>query len=199
MAGTGITIARASDLAEVGANAGAWTTDQGVTPPGAPTVGTTPTAPWKPVGAVNETGIARAFSEKSTDIFAMGITTPYLSLITQSTATFTFELYEGWRDIVKSLVYRKPLTDVTTAADGSFSFSETGVGIVDKRAWCIAVINGAAMEWYYMPSASVALTKDQTFTAGAVAGVEVAVTPYPDGLGNTIYHIGQLPAGVSAS
>lgn len=195
-----ITIARASDLAAVGANAGAWTVDQGAAPPGQPSdITTTPAAPWTPVGAITDNGIARSFNEKTQDLYAMGVTTPYLNLVTQSTATFTFAVYESWRDIVKSIVYRKPLSEVAVAADGSWSFAETGTGIVDKRSWLIAVINGASMEWYYLPVATVAMTKDQTFSGDAAASIELEATPYPDDSGNTIYHIGQLPAGVYAA
>jgi hypothetical protein len=195
-----VTIARAVDLAAVGANGGAWTTDMGVTAPGVPTdITTTPTAPWKPVGAISDKGIARAFSEKTQDIYAMGLVTPFLTLTTQSSAAFTLELYEGWRDIVKSVIYRKPVSEVAADGTGKFTFVETGTGVVDRRAWTVVVVNGTAMEWFYMPNASVALTKDQTFDGQSIAGVETEVTPYPDAVGNTIYHIGQLKAGVIAS
>lgn len=196
-----VTIARASDLAAVGANGGAWTVDMNVSPPGAPTdITTTPAAPWVPVGAVEQkTGITRNFSEKTSDIYAMGLQTPYLTLVNQDQGGFSLALLETYRDIVKSVVFKKPLSEVKADATGKWSFSESGEGIVDRRSWLLAVINGGAMEWFYCPIASLTLSKDQVFTDNDVASIIVDIAPYPDATGQTIYHIGQLPAGVSAS
>lgn len=199
-----VTIARSPDLAEVGANAGAWTVDMGVTAPAMPTgaaLTSTPVAPWVPVGAISDKGIARSFNEKTQEVYATGLVTPYMTLVTQSTASFTFDAYESGRDIVRSVAYRKTLASVqASATTGAWSFAETGVGIIDKRAWLFLVMtSGTAFEWLYLPSAMVAMNKDQTFAMNAPAAITFAVTPFPDSTGNTIYHSGQLPLGVYGS
>jgi hypothetical protein len=199
-----VTIARSNALAEVGANAGAWTVDMGVAAPGNLTgtgLTTTPPAPWVPVGAISDKGIARSFNEKTQDIYALGLVSPFMALVTQSTASFTFDAYESGRDIVRSVAYRKPLSAVSASlTTGAWNFAETGTGVIDLRAWLFAVMtSGTSFEWYYLPNAMVAMTKDQVFVNSAPAGIEFAVTPFPDATGNTIYHSGQLPLNVYGS
>lgn len=187
------TIARSVDLSVVGANGGGWCTDLGAAVPAVPTDHEVqPGAEFYPLGAISEEGLTYGFDEDSQEFLAWGQLTAYRSQITRSLRTFQATLWETNREICKSVMFRLPVADVTTAGDGTFSFEETATPTPDRRAWIFDVVDGQTMERFYVPVGEVTDRDDVEFTSEEVAGYNVTVTAYADSNNVTVYHLGKV-------
>ena len=183
------TISRAEDLAMVGINGGAWTVDLGSDAPVMPTDFSQPPTPWLAAGAISDAGLKVGFSETSTDFTPWGLTSPFRTTVTKSVRTFQIALWEVNRPIVKSVMFRLPLSAFTPAVSGLTSFAETASPQPDRRAWLFDVYDGLTMERYFVPSAEATARTDLTVKQDAMLAYEVTLTAYPDDAGNTVYHL----------
>ena len=182
-------ITRATDLAMVGSNGGAWTVDMGAVAPTAPTDFSDLGAPWLPVGAISDNGLKIGFSEDNTPFTPWGETTPFRVVITKSMRTFDLTLWETQRAICKSLWYRQPVAAFTPSVSGIVSWAESASPPPDRRSWVWDIYDGETMERYFAPLAEVTDRTDMTAKQGEMMGYETKITCYPDSLGNTLYHL----------
>lgn len=187
------TIVRNVDLSLVGANGGGWCTDLGAATPAVPaSFDSEPVAAFHALGAISEEGLTYGFDEDSQEFLAWGQLTPYRSQITRSLRTFQCTLWETNRAICKSVMYRLPIADVSTAGDGTFSFEETATPTPDRRGWIFDVMDGPTMERFYVPVGEITDRDDVEFTSEEIAGYNVTVTAYADSNGVTVYHLGKV-------
>lgn len=187
------TIERSADLAFLGANGGAWVTDKGTAPPSTPTAASAALpAGLYAVGAISDDGLSYAFDEDSESFTAWGQLAPFRTEVTRSTRTFQLTMWETNRPIVKSVMYRLAVEDVTAGADNSYAFAETSAPVPDRRTWCIDVMDGGNLERFWVPFGEVTDRDDVTYTSDEMSGFNVTITAYPDASGNTVYHMGTL-------
>lgn len=186
-------IERSVDLSVVGANGGGWVTDLGAAIPTAPVDHESAiAAALKPVGAISEDGLAYGFDEDSQNFIAWGLLTPYRSQVTRSLRTFQVTLWETNRAICKSVMFRKPLADVTVAGDGTFSFEETAQPSPDRRSWLFDVMDGNTIERFWVPVGEVTDRTNVSYKSDEIAGYQLTITAYADSEGNTVYHYGKV-------
>lgn len=183
---------RSADLAVVGANGGGFVTDFGINNLAVPEGLLTPTSEFKALGAISNDGLTYGFDEDQEQFTPWGLTAPFRTETTSSVRTFGCVLWETNRPSVKSVFYRLPFADATPDADGLYSFAETASPSPDRRAWIFDVVDGQTMERFYVPEGEISDRSDVTFQNSEMAGYEITVTAYPDGDGNTVYHIGRV-------
>jgi len=185
-------ITRSVDLSVVGANGGGWCTDLGAATPATPaTYDASLAAGLLPMGAVSQDGLAYGFAEDSQDFIAWGQLTPFRSQITKSLRTFKITLWETNRAINKSLMYRLPVSEVTTTA-GDYSFEETAAPTPDRRAFVFDVMDGLSIERFFVPVGEVTNRDDVSFKPDEIAGYSLTITAYADTAGVTVYHLGHV-------
>ncbi|AJP04791.1 tail protein [Streptomyces cyaneogriseus subsp. noncyanogenus] len=186
-----VSITRAADLLEVGANGGGWVAPIGTTSPGDPEL--QPLAPWAPLGAISDDGLVQGFEEDSQSFTPWGYTAPIRTTITSSLRTFSLTAWETGRTTVQSLQYRVPAADLTPAA-GLTTFAETASPEPDRRAWWFVVLDGDNFQrGFYVPQGEITERSDVTHKQDQVAGFEWTITAYPDEAGNTVYHFDRVP------
>lgn len=186
-----VSITRAADLLEVGANGGGWVAPIGTTSPGDPEI--QPLAPWAPLGAISDDGLVQGFEEDSQSFTPWGYTAPIRTTITSSLRTFSLTAWETGRTTVQSLQYRVPAADLTPAA-GLTTFAETASPEPDRRAWWFVVLDGDNFQrGFYVPQGEITERSDVTHKQDQVAGFEWTITAYPDEAGNTVYHFDRVP------
>lgn len=186
------TIERSDDLAMIGINGGAWTVDMGSATPSAPTGFEALSAPWLAVGMISEDGLTYAIDEDSEEFKAWGQTSPFRKVVTGSVRTFQLTLWETQRPLVKSLMYRLPVADVTPDGDGLATFAESASPAQDRRAWVFDVYDGESMLRMFAPEAEVSERGDVVYKGDEVTGYEVTVSVYPDEAGNLLYHTSKI-------
>lgn len=186
------TIERSDDLAMIGINGGAWTVDMGSATPSAPTGFEALSAPWLAVGMISEDGLTYAIDEDSEEFKAWGQTSPFRKVVTGSVRTFQLTLWETQRPLVKSLMYRLPVADVTPDVDGLATFAESASPAQDRRAWVFDVYDGESMLRMFAPEAEVSERGDVVYKGDEVTGYEVTVSVYPDEAGNLLYHTSKI-------
>ncbi len=186
------TIERSDDLAMIGINGGAWTVDMGSATPSAPTGFEALSAPWLAVGMISEDGLTYAIDEDSEEFKAWGQTSPFRKVVTGSVRTFQLTLWETQRPLVKSLMYRLPVDDVTPDGDGLATFAESASPAQDRRAWVFDVYDGESMLRMFAPEAEVSERGDVVYKGDEVTGYEVTVSVYPDEAGNLLYHTSKI-------
>jgi len=195
------TIERSADLTVIGANGGAWCTDLGAAVPTRPTTLTAALpAGLYAMGAISDDGLTYAFDEDNEQFQAWGQLAPFRTEITRSTRTFQLTLWETNRPIVKSVMYRLPVADVTAdETERTYAFAETSAPTPDRRTWLIDVIDGASLERFFVPHGEVTDRDDVTFRNDEMSGFNITITAYPDVDNVTVYHLGQvgvLPTGL---
>lgn len=186
------TIVRAADLAVVGANGGGWAVDYGAATPAAPTDLSTPASPWLPLGAVSNDGLTYGFDESSEQFTPWGLSAPFRTEVTKSIRTFGLTVWETNRAIVKSLHYRLSVASFDPDVSGLYSFAENAAPTPDRRAFLFHVYDGDTMEAYFVPQGEVTDRSDVKFVQNDIAGYQWKITAYPDGSGNTVYHVGKV-------
>lgn len=180
-----VLIARADDLAVVGANGGGWCAPLGTPQPADPR--DAPAAPWAALGAISDDGLSMAFEEDSESFTPWGLTSPFRTVITSSTRTFQMTLWETKRPIVRSVMFRIPLEDLTPDADGIVTFAESASAEPDRRSWIFDIYDGENFERIYLPEAEITDRGDVTAAQGEMQGYEVTITCYPDASNNIAY------------
>jgi hypothetical protein len=187
-----VSITRAADLLEVGANGGGWVAPTGTASPADPAI--QPAAPWAPIGAISDDGLVQGFSEDSQSFTPWGYTAPIRTTITSSLRTFKLTAWETGRTTVQSLQYRVDVTDLTPAS-GLTTFAETASPTPDRRAWWFIVLDGDNFQrGFYVPQGEITERSDVTHKQDEIAGFEWTITAYPDAAGNTVYHVDRMPA-----
>ncbi len=179
-----VTIARADDLAVVGANGGGWCAPLGTAQPVNPQAA--PASPWMALGAISDDGLSMGFDEDSESFTPWGLTSPFRTVITSSTRTFQFTLWETKRPIVRSVMFRQDVADLDPTG-GIVTFAESGSAEPDRRAWIFDIYDGDNFERIYVPEGEVTDRGDITAAQGEMQGYEVTVTAYPDAAGNISY------------
>ncbi|MDH2424735.1 hypothetical protein [Sphaerisporangium sp. TRM90804] len=179
-----VTIARADDLAVVGADGGAWAAPLGTAQPLDPR--NAPGSPWMAIGAISDDGLAMGFDEDSESFTAWGQTSPFRTVITSSTRTFQFTMWETRRPIVRSLMFRKDVADLDPT-DGVTTFAESGSATPDRRAWIFDIYDGDNFERIFVPEGEITDRGDTTAANGEMQGYEITVTAYPDSANNISY------------
>ncbi|MGW3491766.1 phage tail tube protein [Streptomyces sp. NRRL F-5630] len=191
-----VSITRAADLTQIGANGGGWVADVGTTSPGDPSV--QPLAPWAPMGAISDDGLVQGFDEDSQEFTPWGYTSPFRTQITKSLRTFQITAWETGRTTVKSLQYRLPVADLVPDTDGLTAYAETASPLPDRRAFWFVVFDGPTASGFYVPQGEITDRSDVTYKQDEIAGYEWTITTYPDEQGNTVYHADRLPATPTA-
>ena len=187
-----VTITRAADLLEVGANGAGWTAPLGTSSPGDPDV--QPLSPWLPLGAVSEDGLTQGFDEDSQSFTPWGYTAPIRTTITSSLRTFSLTVWETGRTTVQSLQYRIPTADLVPTS-GLTTFAETASPVPDRRAFWFVVLDGDTFKrGFFVPEGEITERSDVTHKQDEIAGFEWTITAYPDEAGNTVYHADRVPA-----
>lgn len=187
-----VSITRAADLLEVGANGGGWVAPTGTASPADPAI--QPASPWAPLGAISDDGLVQGFEEDSQSFTPWGYTAPIRTTITSSLRTFKLTAWETGRTTVQSLQYRVDVGDLTPAA-GLTSFAETASPVPDRRAWWFIVLDGDNFQrGFYVPQGEITERSDVTHKQDEIAGFEWTITAYPDDAGNTVYHFDRMPA-----
>lgn len=191
-------IQRNVDLSVVGANGGGWVTDLNAATPTAPdSYDSVLAAGFMPLGAVSEEGLGYGFDEDSQSFIAWGQLTPYRTQITRSLRTFTVNLWETNRPIVKSVMYRVPVADVTADGSGDYTFNETATPTPDRRAWVFDVMDGLTLERFFVPVGEVTDRDDVSFRPDEIAAYSLTITAYADANGVTVYHLGHVNQAAS--
>lgn len=186
-----VSITRAADLLEVGANGGGFVAPLGTTSPGDPDV--QPVSPWLPLGAISDDGLVQGFEEDSQSYTPWGFTSPIRTTITSSLRTFGLTAWEVGRTTVQSLQYRLDVADLAPAS-GLTTFAETASPVPDRRAFWFVVLDGDTFKrGFYVPSGEITERSDVTHKQDEVAGFEWTITAYPDDEGNTVYHFDRVP------
>lgn len=186
-----VSITRAADLLEVGANGGGWVAPLGTSSPADPAV--QPLTPWAPLGAISDDGLVQGFEEDSQSFTPWGYTAPIRTTITSSLRTFSLTAWETGRTTVQSLQYRIDVADLTPTS-GLTSFAETASPVPDRRAFWFVVLDGDNFQrGFYVPQGEITERSDVTHKQDEVAGFEWTITAYPDDAGNTVYHVDRVP------
>jgi hypothetical protein len=187
-----VTITRAADLLEVGANGAGWAAPLGTSSPGDPDV--QPLSPWLPLGAVSEDGLTQGFEEDSQSFTPWGYTAPIRTTITSSLRTFSLTVWETGRTTVQSLQYRISTADLVPTS-GLTTFAETASPVPDRRAFWFVVLDGDTFKrGFFVPEGEITERSDVTHKQDEIAGFEWTITAYPDEAGNTVYHADRVPA-----
>src|SRR5690606_15218355 len=140
----------------------------------------------------SEDGLTYAIDEDSEEFKAWGQTSPFRKVVTGSVRTFQLTLWETQRPLVKSLMYRLPVDDVTPDVDGLATFAESASPAQDRRAWVFDVYDGESMLRMFAPEAEVSERGDVVYKGDEVTGYEVTVSVYPDEAGNLLYHTSKI-------
>lgn len=180
-----VLIARADDLAVVGANGGGWCAPLGTAQPADPR--DAPAAPWMALGAISDDGLSMAFEEDSESFTPWGLTSPFRTVITSSTRTFGMTLWETKRPIVRSIMFRIPVEDLDPDEEGIVTFAESASAEPDRRSWIFDIYDGDNFERIYLPEAEITDRGDVTAAQGEMQGYEITVTCYPDASNNIAY------------
>src|SRR5690606_12375856 len=112
-------------------NGGGWCAPLGTPQPADPRYA--PAAPWAALGAIYDDGLSMGFEEDSESFTPWGLTSPFRTVITSSTRTFQMTLWETKRPIVRSVMFRIPLEDLTPDDDGIVTFAESASAEPDRR------------------------------------------------------------------
>ncbi|GGK61213.1 hypothetical protein Sme01_02850 [Sphaerisporangium melleum] len=179
-----VTIARADDLAVVGADGGAWAAPLGTAQPVDPR--SAPASPWMAIGAISDDGLSMGFDEDSESFTPWGLSSPFRTVVTSSTRTFQFTMWETKRPVVRSLMFRQDIANLDPT-DGVVSFAESGTVTPDRRSWIFDIYDGENFERIYVPEGEITDRGDITAAQGEMQGYEVTVTAYPDSAGNISY------------
>ncbi len=179
-----VTIARADDLAVVGADGGAWAAPLGTAQPADPRQA--PASPWMAIGAISDDGLSMGFDEDSESFTPWGLSSPFRTVVTSSTRTFQFTMWETRRPIVRSLMFRQDVADLDPTG-GVVTFAESGTVTPDRRSWIFDIYDGDNFERIFVPEGEITDRGDITAAQGEMQGYEVTVTAYPDAAGNISY------------
>ncbi|MCY0962610.1 phage tail protein [Streptomyces sp. H27-H5] len=185
-----VSITRAADLTQIGANGGGWVAPIGTAAPASPII--QPAAPWAPIGCISDDGLVQGFDEDSQEFTPWGLTSPIRTQITKSLRTFKLTAWETSRTTVQSLQYRVPVVDLAPVSNLT-SFAETASPVPDRRAFWFAIFDGSTSRGFYVPQGEVSDRSDVTHKQDAMAGFEWTITAYPDAAGNTVYHSDIVP------
>ncbi|MEU2514311.1 phage tail protein [Streptomyces syringium] len=178
-------ITRSADLTMVGATGGAWVAPLGTPSP----VGLgTPLAPWAGLGAISDDGLKFGIDEDHKEFSPWGVTSAFRTQITKSVRTFGLTLWETNNPVVKSLVFRIPVTDLAPDKDGIARFAESASPKPDRRAFYFLTVDGDTMEGFYVPAGEVTDRSDVTYKSEEMAGYDITITAYPDASNVTVYH-----------
>ena len=180
-----VTIARSDDLAMVGANGGGWAAPLGTAQPLDPR--NAPVSPFLALGAISEDGLTTAFDEDSEQFTAWGQSAPFRTVVTKSVRTFQLTLWETRRPIVRSAMFRQPLSALVPDIDGIVQFAESATVTPDRRAWIFDIYDGALWERIFVPEGEITDRGDDTAKQDEMRGFEITVTAYPDAANNTLY------------
>ncbi len=189
-------ITRSADLTMVGATGGAW-----VAPVGTPSperLGTPP-SPWTGLGAISDDGLKFGIDEDHKDFSPWGVTSAFRTQITKSVRTFGLTLWETNNPVVKSLVFRVPVADLTPDKDGVSRFAESATPKPDRRSFYFLTVDGDTMEGFYVPAGEVTDRSDVTYKSEELAGYDVTITAYPDAANVTVYHAFTAPLPPAAT
>lgn len=196
-----IVVDRDEDLTLNSGNAVAYTVDFGADAPDAPAdPGTAPSADWVPVGACDQTGLTEGFTMTTTNIMAIGIITPFRTLITEQAKTFKLVLLEAERDICVSIMFRQTLAAIARdVSSGLRAVEDIPTPAPDKRAWLFRMADGDSIQQVYAPVAEVTARSDVAYPQNDVAKYEITMTAYPDANGVAAYRLDNFPVTPAAS
>ena len=180
------TVLRAAELAVVGTNGAGWAAPLGTAQPSDPE--TYPPAPWLALGAISDDGLVVGFDEDSQQFTPWGQTTPFRTVITSSVRTFQITAWETSRPIVKSLMFRQDVDDLTPDGNGVITFAESATATPDRRSFMFDVYDGDVLQRFYIPEGEITDRGDTTFKQDEMVGYEWTISTYPDSAGNTVYH-----------
>jgi hypothetical protein len=180
------TVLRAAELAVVGSNGAGWAAPLGTAQPADPN--TYPPAPWLALGAISDDGLVVGFDEDSEAFTPWGQTTPFRTVITSSVRTFQITMWETNRPIVKSLMFRQDVGDLTPDGQGVVRFADSATATPDRRSFMFDVYDGDVLLRMFVPEGEITNRGEVTFAQGEMAGYEVTISTYPDSSGNTVYH-----------
>lgn len=180
------TVLRAAELAVVGTNGAGWCSPLGTANPASPE--TYPPAPWLAIGAISDDGLVIGFDEDSQQFTPWGQTTPFRTVITKSVRTFKITAWETNRPIVKSLMFRQDVDDLTPDGNGVVRFSESATAEPDRRTFMFDIYDGDVLTRAYIPEGEITDRGDTTYKQDEMAGYEWTISTYPDSSGITVYY-----------
>lgn len=190
-----VQIERSRDLTMVGANGGGWVAAAKTAQPAE--LEEAPAAPWAALGAISGDGLTAAFEEDQESFIPWGFTTAFRKVTTSSERTFSATLWETLRPSVLSLMYKKPVADMTPdETTGKLQFAESADQKPDPRAFLWDVYDGSVIHRYYVPEGEVTDRGDVSQQTAEMRGFELTFSAYPDDAGNTIYHTLYVPASI---
>jgi hypothetical protein len=192
---TMVQIERSRDLTLVGANGGGWTAPPRTAQP--TDLDEAPGGLWLPLGAINGDGLTATFDEDQESFIPWGLTTAFRKVTTSSERSFSATLWETLRPAVLSLMYKKPVAEMTPdEVTGRLQFAESADQAPDPRAFIWDVYDGPVIHRYYIPEGEVTDRGDVNHQNAEMRGYELTFSAYPDDAGNTIYHTLYIPAAI---